>query len=60
MAYLQLNGCNLHYTDQGAGEPVLLIHGLGSSGRDWEHQRKSARDCGCVGRSWRTDRHCSC
>jgi pimeloyl-ACP methyl ester carboxylesterase len=38
MAYLQLNGCNLHYTDQGAGEPVLLIHGLGSSGRDWEHQ----------------------
>ncbi|WP_373187354.1 alpha/beta fold hydrolase [Halopseudomonas sp.] len=38
MAYLQLNGCNLHYTDQGEGEPVLLLHGLGSSGRDWEHQ----------------------
>lgn len=38
MAYLQLNGCNLHYTDQGVGEPVLLIHGLGSSARDWEHQ----------------------
>ncbi|WP_339842946.1 alpha/beta hydrolase [uncultured Halopseudomonas sp.] len=38
MAYLQLNGCNLHYTDQGEGDPVLLIHGLGSSGRDWEYQ----------------------
>ena len=38
MAYLQLNGCNLHYTDQGEGEPVLLIHGLGSSERDWEYQ----------------------
>lgn len=38
MAFLQINGCNLYYTDQGEGEPVLLIHGLGSSCRDWEHQ----------------------
>jgi len=28
----------LHYEESGAGEPLLLIHGLGSSGRDWEMQ----------------------
>ena len=38
MPDLMLNGCRLHYTDQGQGPAVLLIHGLGSSGRDWEHQ----------------------
>ena len=28
----------LHCRDQGRGEPVLLLHGLGNSGRDWEFQ----------------------
>lgn len=28
----------LNYLDRGAGEPVLLIHGLGSSGADWAFQ----------------------
>lgn len=28
----------LHYEETGAGEPLLFIHGLGSSGRDWEMQ----------------------
>ncbi len=31
-------GCTLHYELIGSGEPVLLIHGLGSSSRDWEYQ----------------------
>lgn len=31
-------GCQLHYEDLGQGEPVLLIHGLGSSTADWEYQ----------------------
>ena len=31
-------GCRLHYLDQGQGEPVLLVHGLGSSIQDWEYQ----------------------
>jgi pimeloyl-ACP methyl ester carboxylesterase len=28
----------LHYLSRGRGEPVLLIHGLGSCGRDWALQ----------------------
>jgi 3-oxoadipate enol-lactonase len=32
------NGCNLYYEEHGQGAPVLLIHGLGSSTRDWECQ----------------------
>ncbi|WP_163832830.1 alpha/beta fold hydrolase [Spartinivicinus ruber] len=28
----------LYYEIQGSGEPVLLIHGLGSSCQDWSHQ----------------------
>jgi len=31
-------GLTLHYLVRGAGEPVLLIHGLGSSGADWAFQ----------------------
>src|SRR5690606_27385192 len=27
-----------HYEDYGHGEPLLLVHGLGSSTRDWEYQ----------------------
>ena len=32
------NGCNLYYEEHGQGAPVLLVHGLGSSTRDWELQ----------------------
>ncbi len=31
-------GQPLHYLARGSGEPVLLIHGLGSSGADWAFQ----------------------
>jgi len=29
---------SLHYLTRGQGEPVLLVHGLGSSGADWAFQ----------------------
>lgn len=32
------NGINLYYERHGSGEPLLFLHGLGSSGRDWEKQ----------------------
>jgi len=32
------NGSKVHYRVRGVGEPVLLIHGLGSSGADWALQ----------------------
>ena len=33
-----LDSINLHYEIHGKGEPLVLIHGLGSSTRDWELQ----------------------
>lgn len=38
MPYLDNDGCQLHYEEYGQGAPVLLVHGLGSSTRDWEYQ----------------------
>ncbi|MDG1582756.1 alpha/beta hydrolase [Pseudomonas sp. GOM6] len=38
MSYFEHAGCQLHYEDRGQGEPVLLVHGLGSSIQDWEYQ----------------------
>lgn len=34
-----VNGIDLFYERVGAGAPLLLIHGLGSSGDDWAFQR---------------------
>ncbi|MBP2367428.1 alpha/beta fold hydrolase [Pseudonocardia parietis] len=36
----------LHYTDQGAGDPVVLIHGWPLSGRSWESQVPALVDAG--------------
>ncbi|CAN5222849.1 alpha/beta hydrolase [soil metagenome] len=41
MPYLSLNDINVYYETCGQGEPLLLIHGLGSSTRDWEPQVNS-------------------
>jgi pimeloyl-ACP methyl ester carboxylesterase len=38
MPRIAVQGITLHYEEAGAGEPLLFIHGLGSSGRDWEMQ----------------------
>ena len=38
MAQRTVNGARLFYEEQGAGETVLLLHGIGSSGLDWEYQ----------------------
>jgi pimeloyl-ACP methyl ester carboxylesterase len=38
MPFLRIDDINLHYEITGEGEPLLFIHGLGSSGRDWEKQ----------------------
>ena len=38
MPYLQLQDLALYYEVTGDGPPLLLIHGLGSSCRDWEKQ----------------------
>ena len=38
MATCKHKGLHLYYEEQGTGEPLLFIHGLGSSGMDWELQ----------------------
>jgi pimeloyl-ACP methyl ester carboxylesterase len=38
MPLLNLDDIDLYYEIAGDGEPLLFIHGLGSSCRDWEQQ----------------------
>jgi len=38
MAFFEHEGCSLHYEEYGQGEPLVLLHGLGSSCQDWELQ----------------------
>lgn len=38
MSEIRSNGIHLYYEVHGEGQPLLLIHGLGSSTRDWELQ----------------------
>jgi 3-oxoadipate enol-lactonase len=38
MPYFVHDAAALHYLERGSGEPLLLIHGLGSSGADWALQ----------------------
>lgn len=38
MPKLTVNGIELYYQVNGQGDPIVFIHGLGSSGRDWEFQ----------------------
>jgi 3-oxoadipate enol-lactonase len=38
MPTLRVNDVDLHYETAGDGPPLLFVHGLGSSSRDWEFQ----------------------
>jgi pimeloyl-ACP methyl ester carboxylesterase len=38
MAYFTHDSLEFYYAVQGHGQPLILIHGLGSSSRDWEFQ----------------------
>jgi 3-oxoadipate enol-lactonase len=38
MAHLRVGDVALYYEKVGQGEPLLFVHGLGSSSRDWEYQ----------------------
>lgn len=38
MPYLSVDGTRLYYDDTGSGTPLLFVHGLGSSTRDWVEQ----------------------
>ena len=38
MGVLRVEGARLYYQQAGAGEPLVLLHGLGASSADWENQ----------------------
>jgi len=38
MTFAPLKDLKLHYQQHGRGEPLVLLHGLGSSSYDWEFQ----------------------
>lgn len=38
MSIERINGIAVHFDVHGSGDPVLFIHGLGSSARDWQLQ----------------------
>lgn len=38
MTYVEINGLNTWYTDDGVGEPVVLLHGGMSHGTGWKRQ----------------------
>ncbi|MDE0853091.1 MAG: alpha/beta fold hydrolase [Nevskia sp.] len=38
MPQLKVNGIQVHFDSRGEGPPVVLIHGLGSNGKDWDPQ----------------------
>ncbi len=38
MPILKIDHFEMHYKINGEGDPILFIHGLGSSGRDWQEQ----------------------
>lgn len=40
MPIVDLETISLYYEEQGAGEPLLFLHGLGTDGRSWEYQRE--------------------
>lgn len=37
MPTISLVNCEMHYTDRGAGDPLLLLHGGMGIGEDWRH-----------------------
>ena len=40
VTYVQVNGVELEYVDEGRGVPVVFSHGGGSDVRYWEPQRE--------------------
>ncbi len=64
--YADIGGCRVHYVDQGAGEPLLFVHGLGGSVNNWapnieyfsRTRRVIALDLPCYGESAIVDSAC--
>lgn len=38
MPWIEVNGTDIYYTEQGAGQPLVLLHGMSSCGEAWFQQ----------------------
>ncbi|MEL7448751.1 MAG: alpha/beta hydrolase [Pseudomonadota bacterium] len=38
MPFVTVNDIRMHYVEAGSGEPLVVLHGLGSCAEDWEEQ----------------------
>ncbi len=41
--YVNINGVNVHYKDEGQGTPIVLIHGTGASLHTWDYWSKELK-----------------
>lgn len=49
MPLVQTNGIQLHYTERGSGQPLILLMGLGADGSMWEsHVRAYEKSFRCI------------
>ena len=48
MPTLTANGVEIAYTEEGDGEPLIFLHGLGISRADWQYQIEFFREKYCV------------
>lgn len=46
MPFAQVNGVSMFFTDEGAGQPVLLVHGWSCDGSDWAWQTPALKAAG--------------
>ncbi len=46
MAFADVNGARLFYTDEGAGKPVVLVHGYTCDSHDWSYQIPALLEAG--------------
>lgn len=49
------DGTQLHFSDEGGGQPILFVHGYTGSADDWSAQRAGLRDryrCIAIDRRW--------
>ena len=40
-----VEGGRVSFYENGAGPPLVLLHGIGSAGRSWTHQLSGLSDC---------------
>ena len=43
-SFMEINGMNVHYRDEGEGIPIVLVHGTGASLHTWDEWTKLLKD----------------